>query len=54
METISPKVRNEAKMSSLSTLIQYSSRIPTQSIKGERNKIDSNREGRSQIIPICR
>jgi hypothetical protein len=39
----------------LPTLIQYSTRIPSQSNKArEKNRRDSNKEGRSQIIPICR
>jgi hypothetical protein len=41
--------------STLTAVIQYSTRIPSQSKKiEERNKRDSNREGRSQIISICR
>jgi hypothetical protein len=52
-ETISSKVRNEARVSTLSTLIQCSTGIPSQSSKTEDIKRDSNRE-RSQIIPICR
>jgi hypothetical protein len=53
--TISSKIRNKARVPTLPTLIQHSVRIPSQSNKiGERNTRDSNREGRSQIIPICR
>jgi hypothetical protein len=48
-------VRNKRKVSTLPTLIQYSTGIPSQSNKArERNKKDTNREGRSQIITICR
>jgi hypothetical protein len=37
------------------TPIQYSFEIPSQSNKiRARNKSDSNREGRSKTIPICR
>jgi hypothetical protein len=40
-------------VSILPTLIQYSTGIPIQSSKtGERNKRDSNGEGRSEIVPI--
>jgi hypothetical protein len=46
-------VRNDTSVSTIPTLIQYSTRIPDQRNKtGERNKKDSNREGKSQIIPI--
>jgi hypothetical protein len=39
----------------LSTSMQYSFGIPSHSNKlRARNKRDSNREGRSQTIPICR
>jgi hypothetical protein len=39
----------------LLTLIQYSIEISSQSNETrERNKSNSNKEGRSQIIPICR
>jgi hypothetical protein len=49
------KVRNETGLSAFSTPIQYSFGIPTQSNKTRpKNKRDSNREGRSKIIPICR
>jgi hypothetical protein len=42
-------------MSTLPTLIQYSTAIPCQINEvRERKKRDSNREGRSQIIPITR
>jgi hypothetical protein len=41
-------------VSTLPTLIQYSTQIPSQSNKArERNESNSNREGRSQIIPIA-
>jgi hypothetical protein len=49
------KVRSETGLSTFSTPIQYSFGIPRQSNKtSARNKMDSNREGRSQTIPICR
>jgi hypothetical protein len=39
----------------MSTLTQCSAGIPSQGNKtGEKNKVDSHREGRRQIIPICR
>jgi hypothetical protein len=42
-------------VSSLSTFIQHSFGIPSQSNKiGKRNKRNSNRKGRNQTIPICR
>jgi hypothetical protein len=54
-EIISSKVKNKTRVSTLLTLIQYSTGIPNQNNKTrERNKRDSNREGRSQIIPIFR
>jgi hypothetical protein len=44
-ETISTKVRNKTRASTVPTLIQYSFKIPSQSNKVEaRNKRDSNRE----------
>jgi hypothetical protein len=50
-EITSSKVRNKTRMPTLSTLIQNSTGIPSQSNKAkERNKRDSNRKGRSQII----
>jgi hypothetical protein len=50
-EILSSKVRNETKVSILPTLIQYSTENPIQSNKArERNKRNSNREGRSQIF----
>jgi hypothetical protein len=54
-ETISSKVRNEIRVSTLSTLMQHNFRIPNQTNKtGRRNKRNSNRKERSEIIPICR
>jgi predicted transcriptional regulator len=48
---VSSYVRNEARVSTLPTLIQYSTGIPMQSSKKrERKERDSNREGRIQII----
>jgi hypothetical protein len=45
----------ETRVSTLSTLIQHSLGIPSQSNKtGRRDKRNSNRKGRSQTIPICR
>jgi hypothetical protein len=42
------------QVSALLMLIQYSIGIPSHSNKArERNKRDSSREGRSQIIPMC-
>jgi carbonic anhydrase len=54
-ETISSKDRNETRVSTLPTLIQYSFGIPSQSnIIGERDKMDWRRKNKSLIIPICR
>jgi hypothetical protein len=54
-EIISSKVRKDARVSTLSTLIQHNLGILSQSNKtGTRNKRNSNRKGRSQTIPICR
>jgi hypothetical protein len=54
-ETISTKIRNKTILSTFSILIQYSFGSPNLSNKtGARNKRDTNREGRNQIIPICR
>jgi hypothetical protein len=54
-EIISAKVRKKTRLSTLPTLTQYSNGILSQSIKArERKKKDSNREGRTQIIPVCR
>jgi hypothetical protein len=50
-----PVKSGQRQVCPLSTLIEYSTGIPSLSGKtGERNKRDSNREGRSQIIPIGR
>jgi hypothetical protein len=52
IETISSKVRNETRVSTLSTLIQYIFGILSQSNNTrKRNKRNINREGKSQIIP---
>jgi hypothetical protein len=49
-----PLVRNETRIPTFPTLIQYTFGIPRQSNKTrEKNKRDSNKEGRSQNIPIC-
>jgi hypothetical protein len=54
-ETISYNVRNKTRMSSVPTLTQHNFGIPTQSNKiRARNKRDSDREGRTQTIPIFR
>jgi hypothetical protein len=54
-EIIPLKVRNKTGLPAFTTLIQYSFWIPSQRNKTRgRNKRDSSREGRSQIIPICR
>jgi hypothetical protein len=54
-ETCSYKIRNEIRMSTLLSLIQNSTATPTQSNKiRERNKKDSNVDGRSQIMHTCR
>jgi hypothetical protein len=46
---------SEARVSSIPTLTQHSTRIPSQSNKtGERNTRGSNREGGSQTVSICR
>jgi hypothetical protein len=53
-EIVCSKIRNKTRVFILLTLIQYSIGIPSQSNKSrERNKRDSNKEGRSQIILIC-
>jgi hypothetical protein len=50
---ISSKARKETRVFTLPSVIQYSTRIPSQSSKTkERNKSNSNREGRTQVIPI--
>jgi hypothetical protein len=52
-EIISSKVRKETRVSTLTTLIQYSTRIVGQSNKArERNKRDTNREAKT--IAICK
>jgi hypothetical protein len=52
---IPAKVRKETGMPTFPTPIQYSFGIPSQSNETRaRNKRDSNREGGSQTIPICR
>jgi hypothetical protein len=54
-ETISSKVRNETRVSTRSTVIQHSLRIPSQSNNtGRRNKKNTNKKGRCQTIPIYR
>jgi hypothetical protein len=54
-ETISSKIRDEVRVFTPRTLIQHSIGIPIQSNKtGERNTKNSNREGRSQIVLMCR
>jgi hypothetical protein len=54
-ETILSEVRKETTVSTLPILTQYSIGIPSQSNKtGERNKRDSDSEGKGQIPPICR
>jgi hypothetical protein len=54
-ETISLKVRNETGLTAFSTLIQYSFGMLSQSNKTRtKDKSNSNKEGRSQTIPICR
>jgi hypothetical protein len=52
-QIIYSKVRSETRVSIFPTLIQYSTETPRQS-KRATNKRDSNREGRSQTVPICR
>jgi hypothetical protein len=54
-ETITIKARKETGMPTFPATIQYSFGIPKQITRARpRNKRDSNREGRSQTIPICR
>jgi hypothetical protein len=54
-ETISSEIRNEAKVFTLSILIQHSAGIPKQNNKARESYTrDSNTEGRSQMVPICR
>jgi hypothetical protein len=52
-KTISSEVRNETKVSHISTLIQHSLEIPSNKNKtGRRNKRNTNKKGRSQTIPV--
>jgi hypothetical protein len=54
-ETVSSKVKNKTRVSILPTLTQYRARILSQSNKArERNKRNTSRKGRSQIIPSGR
>jgi hypothetical protein len=54
-ETISSNIRNETKVSNLSTLIQYNARVLNYKNKeGKRKKMDIHRKGRIPIIHICR
>jgi hypothetical protein len=54
-ETISSEVSNETWVSTLSTVVQYILGIPSQSNKvGRRNKMSTNRKGRSETISIFR
>jgi hypothetical protein len=54
-ETISSKIRNEARMSTLPMVIQHSAGNPSKSNKtGERKAKDSNREEGNQIVLIGR
>jgi hypothetical protein len=54
-EIIPFKVRDEKRVTTLPTPIQYSFGIPSQRTKSrERNKRDSSKGGISQIIPIHR
>jgi hypothetical protein len=52
-EIIPFEVRNETRVSTLPTLIQYSARSLSQNNNNKINKRDTNRK-RSQIIPIDR
>jgi hypothetical protein len=48
-------LRSETRVSALLNLIQYSVKNLRQSKKGrKRNKRETNRKGRGQMIPICR
>jgi GH25 family lysozyme M1 (1,4-beta-N-acetylmuramidase) len=48
-------MRNKARVSTLPTLTWHSTGLPNQRNKiGERNKWNSNRKERSQIVTICR
>jgi hypothetical protein len=54
-EIVSSKVKNGTRVSTVPTVISYSTGIPSQSNKTrERNKRDSTRERKSQIISIHR
>jgi hypothetical protein len=55
IETISSKVRNNSKVASFFTLIQYNFGIPVRTVRQDEEilKSGSNKEGKSQIIPIC-
>jgi hypothetical protein len=54
-KTISSKVRNKTRVSTLSTVIQHSLVSPGQRNKtGRRNKKKSKRNGRSQTTLFCR
>jgi hypothetical protein len=49
------KSKKEARVSTFPILIQHSAEIPNQSSNaGERYTRVSNKEGRGQIVPICR
>jgi hypothetical protein len=53
--SISSRIRNSIRVFNLSTLVQYSASILSQSNKvRKRNTRDRNKKGRSQIIPICK
>jgi hypothetical protein len=53
-ETISSNVKNETRVSTFSTLIHYSTGIPSRAIKQEKEiKGIINRKERSQIILPC-
>jgi hypothetical protein len=55
-ETLSSNIKKETRVSTFSTVLQYSAEIPSQGNKTSKrhDERDLNREGRSQIIPICR
>ena len=53
-ESISPKIRNETRMSTLTTIIQHSFRSPSHSNqKRKRNKRNTNWKRRSKTVTVC-
>jgi hypothetical protein len=54
-DIVSSEIRNKIRLSTFSTLIQYSASIFSQSNHArEINKRDINRKGKNQVIPKCK